>query len=111
MGKDNIVFHTVIWPSMLLGYGEGGEYGAGRGALQLPDNVVASEFLTMEGKKFSASRGVEILVRDFLEPLRPGCSALLPHIARARRRRTRTSRGRSSFVATTTSSSRRGATS
>ena len=31
-GKDNIVFHTVIWPAMLLGYGEGGEYGAGRGA-------------------------------------------------------------------------------
>ena len=30
-GKDNIVFHTVIWPAMLLGYGEGGEYGAGRG--------------------------------------------------------------------------------
>ena len=36
MGKDNIVFHTVIWPSMLIGYGEGGELGAGRGPLQLP---------------------------------------------------------------------------
>ena len=36
-GKDNIVFHTVIWPAMLLGYGEGGEYGAGRGPLDLPD--------------------------------------------------------------------------
>ena len=66
MGKDNIVFHTVIWPSMLLGYGEGGDYGAGRGVLELPDNVASSEFLTMEGKKFSASRGVQILVRDFL---------------------------------------------
>jgi methionyl-tRNA synthetase len=66
MGKDNIVFHTVIWPSILLGYGEGGEYGAGRGPLELPDNVVSSEFLTMEGKKFSASRGIAILVRDFL---------------------------------------------
>ena len=66
MGKDNIVFHTVIWPSMLIGYGEGGELGAGRGALELPENVASSEFLTMEGKKFSSSRGVQILVRDFL---------------------------------------------
>ena len=66
MGKDNIVFHTVIWPSMLLGYDEGGLYGAARGPLELPDNVASSEFLTMEGKKFSSSRGVQILVRDFL---------------------------------------------
>jgi methionyl-tRNA synthetase len=71
MGKDNIVFHTVIWPSMLLGYGSGGEYGAGRGDLELPDNIVSSEFLTMEGKKFSASRGVAILVRDFLSRYDP----------------------------------------
>jgi methionyl-tRNA synthetase len=71
MGKDNIVFHTVIWPSILLGYGGGGEYGAGRGDLELPDNVVSSEFLTMEGKKFSASRGIEILVRDFLDRYEP----------------------------------------
>jgi methionyl-tRNA synthetase len=66
MGKDNIVFHTVIWPAELLAYGEGGEYGAGRGALQLPSNVVASEFLTMEGKQFSTSRNVVIYVRDVL---------------------------------------------
>ena len=66
MGKDNITFHTVIWPSMLLGYGAGGEYGAGRGELQLPHDVVASEFLTMEGKQFSSSRNVVIYVRDFL---------------------------------------------
>ncbi len=71
MGKDNIVFHTVIWPSMLLGYGSGGTYGAGRGPLKLPDNVASSEFLTMEGKKFSASRGVQILVRDFLSSYDP----------------------------------------
>jgi methionyl-tRNA synthetase len=71
MGKDNIVFHTVIWPSILLGYGEGGEYGAGRGSLELPDNVASSEFLTMEGKKFSASRGVEIRIRDFLSRYDP----------------------------------------
>jgi methionyl-tRNA synthetase len=71
MGKDNIVFHTVIWPSMLLGYGSGGEYGAGRGELRLPDNVASSEFLTMEGKRFSTSRGVQILVRDFLSRYDP----------------------------------------
>jgi methionyl-tRNA synthetase len=51
---------------MLLGYGEGGVYGAGRGPLDLPTNVVASEFLTMEGKQLSASRGYAIYVRDFL---------------------------------------------
>jgi methionyl-tRNA synthetase len=71
MGKDNIVFHTVIWPSMLLGYGSGGDYGAGQGDLNLPDNVASSEFLTMEGKKFSTSRGVQILVRDVLSRYDP----------------------------------------
>jgi methionyl-tRNA synthetase len=65
-GKDNIVFHTVIWPAMLLGYGEGGEVGAGR-PLELPDNIAATEYLTMEGKQFSTSRGYSIYVRDFLE--------------------------------------------
>ncbi|HEY7017454.1 MAG TPA: methionine--tRNA ligase, partial [Gaiellaceae bacterium] len=71
MGKDNIVFHTVIWPAMLMGYGEGGELGAGKGPLQLPTDVVASEFLTMEGKKYSASRGISIYVRDVLERYDP----------------------------------------
>ena len=66
-GKDNIVFHTVIWPAMLLGYGQGGEYGAGRGELVLPHNVVATEFLTMEGKQLSSSRGYTIFIRDFLD--------------------------------------------
>ena len=66
MGKDNIVFHTVIWPSTLLGYGDDGAYGAGHGNLRLPDNIVSSEFLTMEGKQFSSSRGLVILVREFL---------------------------------------------
>jgi methionyl-tRNA synthetase len=65
-GKDNIVFHAVIWPSMLLGYEQGGELGAGRGPLQLPYDIVASEFLTMEGRQFSTSRGVAIYVRDVL---------------------------------------------
>ncbi len=67
MGKDNIVFHTVIWPSMLLGYEQGGELGAGKGELHLPDEVVASEFLTMEGKQLSTSRAIAIYVHDVLE--------------------------------------------
>jgi methionyl-tRNA synthetase len=70
MGKDNIPFHTVIWPSILLGYGEGGELGAGK-PLELPDDIVASEFLTMEGKQFSVSRGVSIAVGDFLSRYDP----------------------------------------
>src|SRR5919197_3492246 len=71
MGKDNIVFHTIIWPAMLVGYDGGGELGAGKGQLQLPTDVVASEFLTMEGKRYSASRGIAIYVRDVLERYDP----------------------------------------
>jgi methionyl-tRNA synthetase len=71
MGKDNITFHSVMWPAILLGYGDGGELGAGRGALELPDDILASEYLTMEGKKFATSRGVGIFVRDFLERYDP----------------------------------------
>jgi methionyl-tRNA synthetase len=74
MGKDNVVFHTVIWPALLLGYSGRGAHGGepGKfGALELPDEVVSSEFLTMEGKKFSSSRSVVILVRDFLARYQP----------------------------------------
>ena len=67
MGKDNIVFHSVIWPSQLLGYDQGGEIGSGHGPLQLPYDIVSSEFLTMEGKQFSTSRNVVIYVGDFLD--------------------------------------------
>jgi methionyl-tRNA synthetase len=70
MGKDNIVFHTIIWPAMLLGYDKGGELGAGK-PLHLPDDVVASEFLTMEGKQLSTSRAVAIYVRDVLDRYDP----------------------------------------
>jgi methionyl-tRNA synthetase len=70
-GKDNVVFHTVIWPAMLLGYEQGGEYGAGKGPLQLPDNVFATEFLGMEGKQFSTSRQHSIYLRDFLDRYDP----------------------------------------
>ncbi len=69
MGKDNIVFHSVIWPAILSGYdglgAHGGEPGA-LGRLDLPTEVVSSEYLTMEGRKFSSSRQVVIYVRDFL---------------------------------------------
>jgi methionyl-tRNA synthetase len=69
MGKDNIVFHAEIWPAMLLGYSglgaRGGEPGP-LGTLDLPAEVVSSEYLTMEGRKFSSSRSVVIYVRDFL---------------------------------------------
>ncbi|MHB1527096.1 MAG: methionine--tRNA ligase [Candidatus Dormibacteria bacterium] len=73
MGKDNIVFHAVIWPSILMGYGSGGEFGGGpsQPPLVLPENVVSSEFLTQEGQKFSSSRGIVIEVRDFLERYEP----------------------------------------
>jgi methionyl-tRNA synthetase len=70
MGKDNIVFHAEIWPAMLLGYsGKGDKNGkpGALGPLNLPTEVVASEYLTMEGRKFSSSRAVVIYVRDFLQ--------------------------------------------
>jgi len=77
MGKDNIVFHSEIWPAMLLGYSGNPADGPGSadhpvraagslGALNLPSEVVSSEYLTMEGRKFSSSRSVVIYVRDFL---------------------------------------------
>ncbi|HWF82353.1 MAG TPA: methionine--tRNA ligase [Streptosporangiaceae bacterium] len=69
MGKDNIVFHSEIWPAMLLGYGGKGSRGGKPGSLgelNLPSEVVSSEYLTMEGRKFSSSRSVVIYVRDFL---------------------------------------------
>ncbi|MFC4561933.1 methionine--tRNA ligase [Nocardiopsis mangrovi] len=70
MGKDNIVFHAEIWPAMLMGYNGAGDRGGDPGSLgvlNLPTEVVSSEFLTMEGRKFSSSRRVVIYVRDFLE--------------------------------------------
>ncbi|OLC01500.1 MAG: methionine--tRNA ligase [Actinobacteria bacterium 13_2_20CM_2_66_6] len=58
MGKDNITFHTVLWPAILMGVGE----------LELPDEIVASEYLNMSGRKLSTSRGGQIIfVRDFLD--------------------------------------------
>ncbi|MGA8978945.1 MAG: methionine--tRNA ligase [Pedococcus sp.] len=74
MGKDNITFHSQIWPAELLGYAgrgdKGGEPGA-FGELNLPTEVVSSEYLTMEGKQFSTSRGFVIHIRDVLERYGP----------------------------------------
>ncbi|GAB6900780.1 methionine--tRNA ligase [Kineosporia succinea] len=74
MGKDNITFHSQIWPAELLAYAgkgaKGGEVGK-YGELNLPTEVVSSEFLTMEGKQFSSSRGVVIYVRDILSRYQP----------------------------------------
>ena len=82
MGKDNVVFHSVIWPAILLGAGGKPTGSPGPlGALDLPSEVVSSEFLTMEGKKFSSSRSVVIYVRDVLE--RYGADALRYYLAAA----------------------------
>jgi len=61
IGKDNIPFHTLIWPAMLMGYG----------GLDLPYNVPANEFLTIEGKKLSTSRNWAVWVPDYLERYDP----------------------------------------
>ena len=74
MGKDNITFHSQIWPAELLGYAgkgdKGGEPGV-FGELNLPTEVVSSEYLTMEGKQFSTSRNYVIYIRDVLERYGP----------------------------------------
>jgi methionyl-tRNA synthetase len=64
IGKDNIPFHTIIWPAMLLGYGN----------RNLPYDVPANEFMTMSGAKASSSRGNVIWTRDVLD--RYGADAL-----------------------------------
>ncbi|MGL5825711.1 MAG: methionine--tRNA ligase [Nocardioides sp.] len=78
MGKDNITFHSQIWPAELLAYAGKGAHGgaAGRyGELNLPTEVVSSEFLTMGDQQFSSSRGHVLYVKDVLarygpDPLR-----------------------------------------
>lgn len=51
MGKDNLVFHTLFWPGELYGYADN---------IHLPDQQFVNQFLNLEGKKFSKSRGVII---------------------------------------------------
>ena len=57
IGKDNIVFHTIIFPIILKEFGE----------LILPDNVPASEFLNLEGDKFSTSRNWAVWLHEYIE--------------------------------------------
>lgn len=74
MGKDNITFHSQIWPAELIaanGRGARGGQLSSFGDLQLPTEVVSSEFLTMESAKFSSSRGHVIYVRDMLSRYQP----------------------------------------
>ncbi len=70
IGKDNIPFHTVIWPGQLLGanklYADAKDE-----ALNLPFNVPANEFMNMEGKKISGSRGWGVWGLDFLDRYDP----------------------------------------
>jgi methionyl-tRNA synthetase len=61
IGKDNIPFHTIIWPAMLMGY-EG---------FNLPYDVPANEFLTIEGKKLSTSRNWAVWLPDYLSRYEP----------------------------------------
>jgi methionyl-tRNA synthetase len=61
IGKDNIFFHTLVWSAMLMGYGN----------LNLPYDVPANEFLTIEGRKLSTSRGRAIWLHDYLERYEP----------------------------------------
>jgi methionyl-tRNA synthetase len=61
IGKDNIPFHTIIWPGMLLGHG----------GLGLPEDVPANEFLLLSGEKFSKSRGIGVRLKECLEAFDP----------------------------------------
>ena len=72
-GKDNVPFHTVIWPGMLIGYG----------GLNLPHDVPANQFLMMSGTKASKSRGGTVWLPDYLgrhdpDPLRYMMTANAP---------------------------------
>lgn len=57
-GKDNIPFHSIILPALLLANGSG---------YHLPDQIVSSEYLTLEGRKISTSQNYAIWVKDLLE--------------------------------------------
>ncbi|MBD3377698.1 methionine--tRNA ligase [candidate division KSB1 bacterium] len=61
IGKDNIVFHCIMFPAMLMTYGK----------FILPDNVPANEFLNLEGDKLSTSRNYAVWLEDYLEKFDP----------------------------------------
>jgi len=58
LAKDNIPFHSIIWPSMLMGYDE---------SLSLPYDIPANEYLCLSGEQFSKSRSVAVWVPDILK--------------------------------------------
>lgn len=61
IGKDNIIFHAIVFPAMLMAHG----------GFVLPDNVPANEFLNLEGGKLSKSKGHGILVKDVVKEYNP----------------------------------------
>lgn len=61
-GKDNVPFHTIILPALLLGNGE---------SWHLPDQIVSSEYLTLEGRKISTSQNYAIWVKELLDHYEP----------------------------------------
>ncbi|MBE9482633.1 MAG: methionine--tRNA ligase [Chloroflexi bacterium] len=61
IGKDNIPFHTIIWPAMLMSYGN----------ISLPYDVPANEYLTIEGRKLSSSRNWAVWLPDYLSRYEP----------------------------------------
>ena len=69
IGKDNIVFHCIIFPSMLKAHGN----------FVLPDNVPANEFLNIEGEKVSTSRNWAVWVDEYLKDF-PGCEDVLRYV-------------------------------
>ncbi|MEO7922632.1 MAG: methionine--tRNA ligase [Chitinophagaceae bacterium] len=69
IGKDNIVFHCIIFPAMLKAHGN----------FVLPDNVPANEFLNIEGDKVSTSRNWAVWVHEYLEDF-PGCEDVLRYV-------------------------------
>lgn len=66
IGKDNVVFHAIIFPAILMAWNEGDKE-----KYCLPQNVPANEFLNFEGKKFSKSRNWGIDVDEFLDLFAP----------------------------------------
>jgi len=62
IGKDNVFFHAVMFPAMLMAHSE--DY-------VLPDNVPANEFLNLEGQKLSTSRGFAVWLPEFLDQFEP----------------------------------------
>ncbi len=73
IGKDNIVFHCIIFPAMLMAYGDN---------YQLPDNVPANEFLNLEGDKISTSRNWAIWLHEYLVDF-PGKQDVLRYVLTA----------------------------